>query len=1086
MAYTVNTSAAALNRAFNNANATPTAFAATAAELTADKIAAANKFDVATLTDLALSTQVLTNMGILPSTVTEVKALEAALADYFAGPGKGNRGFVVLQLAEILSDFPATDVFYGAAATAWNAEVAASVADATPGTFALTTSTTDNLVGSSGDDTFTGSLAGLASALSLNVTDKIDGGAGNDTLNVSMNVAFGGFTTGSMTGVETVGLTNGGSSSLEFDASGATGVTAYTLNSATGAITLKDVGTGLKTISINGLAKADAITTFTSAFATGAAETTATSDALALNLNGVGTSSTYYADLTLGGYNTVNANVTGTNAVQFNGTEMTKLNVAGSGKTTVLLASTATALTSFDASAASGGVTATLTAVGANGQLKTVATGTGTDAITIEAQDLPANGTLTDAGGTDTLTVRSNGGTIEWNQSGFETLAFTGVSSALTVSGAKTSGVTTVSTNYSTSSSSNTNAKITLVNMGAGALAFDTKGAVAAGDVDSDHTGATTLNYKAAATTSAAYGSDNATADYSFGETSALTVNAGAYTTTTGSTIGAAKAASVTINTTSGLDLAGAEKTLFNSVVTAQKAKSFAVDSKGNLGSAAQISAADATSGTVSYSGLDNGSLIISAGKLKSLTVTTGNDLDLDTSASIGALETLTVDAQRGLTNFGDLAKINSITLSGAGTVTDDQSRVDLGALGGTTTSNVNAYDISLTATGLKGASGNNGLNVGTINVAAGYDISVDVSGTTGNVNIGAIGGVVGGDDVTINAKKAAGNFTVADVVGKGNVSILASGTTGTVTVNAVTGKAVTVDVSGTGSTTSDVGTITAKTSASVNYNTLKANTSKAINLDAASTAFTATVNGGILQDTVTITGSAVQTSITVGGDFGATTTDKITINSLLAAAATAQTIDISGLANYDESAITSGASDDTISGGAGKDTILAGRGQDTLTGGAGVDTFVFNTGDSNYDKFDTITDLAKTDQIVFGHGNIDATYAAAVTGSSTSAAISTGGIATFADTSTSGKDTLAEVVALVNKAITTGSTGNAAMFDFGGTTYLFIDTDAAATQDTTGIVVKLTGVVIAAVSLTDAVTAGTTATATGLTGFAA
>jgi len=1083
MAYTVQSSAAALNRAFNKANATPTAFAATVADLTVDTRAAANKFDDGTLSDLALSNKVLTNLGILPSTVTEVMALEAAVADYFAANGKENRGFVVLQIAEILSGITeATNplfVYYGAAAVRWNTEVAASVADSVPGSFTLTTATTDNLVGSAGNDTFTGSLAGLASALTLSVTDKIDGAAGDDTLNLSMNVAFAGFTTGSMVGVETVNLTNGGSSSLAFDASGTSGVTAYTLNTQTGAITLADLATGVKTLTINGDEEDQTITT---AFATGSAENTATTDSLTLNLNNVGdsTAAATYSDLTLGGFNYVTVNSTGKNYVDFAGTELTKLTVTGDGTTAITLDATSTpALTSYDASAATGTVTATLTGVAAAGGLKTVKGGSGKDTVSIEEDDLPANAIISDAGGSaDSISYKSNGGTVEYTLSGFETINFGGMATApLYFSGAKTTDLTTVTTTYSATATSSTAQPIYLVNMGAKNLSFEAKGALTDnestnGDVESDHTGTTVLTYKPAAASALVYTADNALADYVFSNTTGLTINANAFTNTLNSSVTANKATTVAVNVLSGPNLAGAEQTSFDSVVTANLAKSFTVDAAGKLGTSARISGTELTSGTVNYTGTEDSSLEIVAAKLKTLSVTTAGQLDLDSSATLTALETLTVAANKGLTNFGDLAKISSITLSGtnASSTSGTGSQVDLGALG----DSGNAYDMSLTATGLK-----NGLVTGAINVLAGYDVTVDVSGTTGNVTLASIGASAQGDDVTINAKKATGNFTITNnVQATGDVSILASGTTGTVTVNNVTGDKVTVDVSGTGSATSDVGSITAKSSANINYNTLKANTSKAITISADSTAFTATLNGGIMQDTVTITSTSDdQTSIVVTGDFGATTTDSITIDSILVAATYAQTIDISGLLNYDVSDIEGGNSNDTIVGGAGKDTINGGTGQDTLTGGAGVDTFMFDSTDSTISAPDTITDLAKTDIIVYGGADIHEVDVAVTGVAGTTATISATGVATFGLSTSADVDTLSERVAQVNKAI--GTAGYAAMFDYGGTTYLFIDTDGATTQNTTGVVVKLTGVVIAAATLTEG-------SATGLTGWAA
>jgi len=400
-----NTKAAALYRAFTHADAaTSAAFAATVADIAANEIAAANKFDVATLSDAALAKQVMTNMNFLPSTVAAITQLEIELAAYFGGMGKGNRGFVVSQLSEILLGLTA-DATYGAIAKTWSAEVAASVAATVPGTYALTAAATDNLVGSSGDDIFTAITSALA-ANTLNGADKIAAGDGVDTLKVDVAASFAGLTSGAITGVEKLELTNKTSDKVQFDSRSITGVTDITLNStvpgsfadSSSVSALANVGTGLKNLVINGSASSG---TLTLTHASGAAEVSGTKDAIAVTVNGLGSASTNTTTtspgtftLKLDNYETANVTALGANVVTFannTGTTLTTLNIAGSGSITV--SGVANGLTTFDASTATGAVTATLTAP-TTSLFKKISTGSAVDSVTVETADLAGNATI--------------------------------------------------------------------------------------------------------------------------------------------------------------------------------------------------------------------------------------------------------------------------------------------------------------------------------------------------------------------------------------------------------------------------------------------------------------------------------------------------------------------------------------------------------------------------------------------------------------------------------------------------------------------------------------------------------------------
>lgn len=1063
-------SAAYLNRALNDTNATPTAFAATVADLTADEMAAADKFDVATLTDAQLSKQVLTNMGVLPSTNAAVLQLETELAAYFGGMGKGHRGFVVLQLARILADMTA-DATYGAAATAWNTEVAASIADSTDQSIALSTSPTVEKLGGQGADIFSG-VYNLLSSSTLNATDKIVGGAGNDTLSLSLGAAFAGFTTGSVAGVETVSLKNIGGSSTTFDSAGISGATTYTLDTNTASITsLTSLPTGVATINLSGQTDA---TSFTTSFIAGAAEIAGTTNAVALNITNVGKVDTVSGvkvteetvAVNLGSFETVNITATGDNSISV-ASAPSKITVSGTGYTEIT--SVVNGLTTFDASAATGKLTATLTGVSTTA-IKSVKGGSGVNTFTLDTADLAGNATIT-AGeaATDRVTLLSSGGAVEFSMSGVETLALsTNTTADLLVSGANTTGLSTIS------STSAVQKNVEFVNMGANSLTFTASGSTnTAGNITSDHTGASTVNFSPSTAQSLAKTASLPLADYTFSEsTGVLTVNSNAYSSTaSSSTITANKASSVVVNATGSLDDTGTNQTtVFGSAITANLASSINVTATGGAKiTGASLSSTKAKTATIVNS-TNTGTVTLVTPALTTLDTTSSASLTI-TGTSVAAVETLVMKATTSHTQMSAaLPKLSTATLSGAGAT----SKVTLGALGGD-----NATDLTVTATGLK-----YGLVLDTLNTGAGYDVTLDIAGiggSSGATTVASIGATTVGDDVTVNAAGIAGSLTVAGgISGTGNVKVDASNAVGVVSLQGLTGRTVDVNLAGSAATSKVNSTITATTSATVAFNALTANTNT-INASATSEALAVKLTGGILADAITINGGGSQTSITVTGGLGATT-DSINIQSV--SSAEDQTIDISALTSYDAAIISTAAGDDTIVGGSGVDTILAGQGQDTITGGAGADMFLFSAGHSTYDLPDTITDLGRTDIIKFNDATIVVgANATAVTGSADIATITAAGVATFALTTTaSAKDTLYECAGLVNAALTTA--GYSAMFDFGGTTYLFIQGSANSTAsklpDSSDVLVKLTGVLLPTLAMTSSTTGDTS----GLTGF--
>jgi len=374
--------------------------------------------DFSSATDASVATTLVTNLGL-----TSVAGLTNWVAAQLTAAGS-NKGAKIVELLNGFAQMTA-DATYGAAATAFNTKVDASLALSqtvgnkggtfaaagvvvpTPvanATFTLTTAA-DSFNGGAGDDTFNGLISGTATIQTATSGDVITGGAGNDTLALTVVDAAnpGLLQTDSIETVNVRGLAATTVDTLLY-----TGVTSVNSANSSGTVTINNGSLaatyGLKS-TVSGQA-AGLTVNFRGADVAG------TADTAKVEISGVGssvldagnTSPTVTTPVvTLGtGVEAVTVAASGTNYVKVTAPALaTKLTLTGSGSNTITpdgFAQTST----IDASAATG---TNLFKMGSNLTTGDVITG-GTGADTVEAVNAGSQSSVTMTG-VETLRLAS-------------------------------------------------------------------------------------------------------------------------------------------------------------------------------------------------------------------------------------------------------------------------------------------------------------------------------------------------------------------------------------------------------------------------------------------------------------------------------------------------------------------------------------------------------------------------------------------------------------------------------------------------------------------------------------------------------
>lgn len=791
---------------------------------------------------------------------------------------------------------------------------------------ALTTAD-DTITGGAGDDSYTGVSSALSSERTLNPNDKIDGGAGNDTLSVDMKGAFGGFSsTGFLKNVENVNLTNTGTITREFDASGATGVQTYKL---TGNVNLRDLD------SVAGVTVENRDQTALNIAYANADVVKGTSDTLALGLNNVGTAAVAasgstpavtakYVGVTATGIETVAITSTGTNLVDLTNVGTKAITAAGSGNLDIMAVNAG--VKTFDGSAATGN---TLVDFANASGVTSVKGGSGVDQFKATVGDLVVNATVDGGSGSDALALANgNLGTLQLAMTGVETIGLSGVT-GLIYSGTNTSGVEKIS-----SSGTNT---ATFANFGGSDLAFDLKGTSGASTISADQSGKATINVT--------------TPD-------SKATNTAPTTNTTSVTVSKAGQVALTVD----------DKMDYEGVITASEATAATAAIKGQTSGAAEIVAGKAQSIVISEVTGANSALKVTAGAATSVQVSNAKNLDL-TGSTLSKVETFSSNGA-GDIKTGDLGAANQVTIENAGKATvgavgsatqDYSANVTVSGSGETKIGDVktNSQAITIVGNNLTGKAeiGNLDAKTGDVNVTVKTTGAANIAGANGkNVTVD-FGGVLG--DVTAAGISATTAAVTGSTIAKNTMTISADTLTAT---GGIVDDILTLSGNSAGTASKVTNTLNVTTDLgndTVNYTTntatgLTTTLTGKVDLGGGTDTFTVSVGG-------TDAGSVNAAGLTVSGAETFTITGNIGANTLV------------GTAGKDTIDLGDDAVEDVTAALAGVDTIDMG----TDTGGQASDEVHFRSidgealvvGTSTGDKvsnFDLVDAAMSDDQIVF------------------------------------------------------------------------------------------------------------------------